>query len=266
MVEPAASWTGDMPQAYARWLVPAVFQPFAVDLARRASAHAPRRVLELAAGTGVLTRELVVALPHAEVTATDLNEDMVQAGRLLVPQAAWQQTDAMHLPFDDARYDLVACQFGVMFLPDKPAAFAEARRVLTPDGTALVNTWDTLDSHDFQRALVAALVEVFPDDPPTFMGTVPHGYADVDRVVSDLEAGGMRCVAVDSVTLEGHAESVAGLAAGYCTGTPLRAEIQARGDLADTTAAVADRMVSMLGEGPVVGRMAAHVVEATPAA
>ena len=171
----------------------------------------------------------------------------------------------MALPFDAGQFDLIACQFGVMFFPDKPAAFAEARRVLTPDGTLLVSTWGSIDTHDFQAALVAGLERAFPEDPPTFMVSVPHGYADVDIVVGDLRAGGLDCVAVESVTLEGHAASAADLAVGYCTGTPLRPAIEARGDLATTTAVVAREMETRLGAGAVTGKMTAHVIEATPA-
>ena len=152
-----------------------------------------------------------------------------------------------------------------MFFPDKPAAFAEARRVLTPEGTLLLSTWGAIDTHDFQAALVAGLERAFPEDPPTFMVSVPHGYADVDVVVTDLDAGGLDCVAVESVTLEGRAASAADVAAGYCTGTPLRPAIEARGDLATTTAVVAREMEARLGAGAVTGRMTAHVIEATPA-
>jgi SAM-dependent methyltransferase len=258
-------WVDSMPEAYERGLARTVFHPFAVDLARRVSARAPHRVLELASGTGVLTRELLATVASAEVTATDLNDAMVEFGRQRAPDAAWRQADAMHLPFDAGQFDLIACQFGVMFFPDKPAAFAEARRVLTPEGTLLLSTWGTVDTHDFQAALVAGLERAFPKDPPTFMVSIPHGYADVDVVVADLRAGGLYCVAVESVTLEGRAASAADVAEGYCTGTPLRPAIEARGDLANTTAVVTREMEARLGTGTVTGRMTAHVIEAAPA-
>jgi SAM-dependent methyltransferase len=253
-----------MPDAYDRWLAPTVFRPFAADLARRASARTPERVLELAAGTGVLTRELLPVLPGAAVTATDLNEAMVEFGRQRTPGATWRQADAMELPFRPGEFDLVACQFGVMFFPDKPAAFSEARRVLAPGGTFLFNTWAGLDAHDFQAAVVAALERAFPEDPPTFMVSVPHGYADPDAVVADLAAGGLRCLAVENVTLEGRAESVDDLAAGYCRGTPLRAGIEARGDLTAPPAVVAEELRTQLGPEPVTGRMTARIFEAAP--
>jgi SAM-dependent methyltransferase len=258
------AWVDAMPAAYDRWLVPAVFHPFAVDLARRAAAHPVGEALEMAAGSGVLTRELVDVA--GAVTATDLNAAMVELGARRVPAARWQQADATALPFDDGAFDLVACQFGVMFFPDKPAAFAEMARVLAPGGRVLVNAWAPLDTHDFETAVVTALGRVFPDDPPTFLSDVPHGYADPDVFAADAAAGGLRCESLTPVTVEGSAASAADLAAGYCGGTPLRAQIAARGDLATATAAVAAEMTALLGEGPVTGAMTAYVLEAVSAA
>ena len=257
-------WVGSMPDAYDQFLAPVVFKPFAIDLARRAAGHRPRRVLELAAGTGVLTRELVAALPTTEVTATDLNTAMVAYGKRQVPGAAWQQADAQHLPFDDKQFDLVVCQFGVMFFPDKPAAFREARRVLTPVGSLLFSTWDAIDTHGYAAALAAGIELAFPDDPPTFMAAVPHGYSDVSQVVADLVAGGLKRESTESVTLDGHSRSAADIALGFCTGTPLRVAIENRGDLAPSTAVVSDKMTSLLGDGPVTCKMTAHVFEAKP--
>jgi SAM-dependent methyltransferase len=252
-----------MPRAYDRWLVGPVFRPFAVDLAARVTAAAPRRVLELAAGTGVLTQEIVASSGADEVVATDLNEAMVSYARAKVPAATWRAADATHLPFDAADFDLVACQFGVMFLPDKVAAFAGIRRVLAADGVFLFNAWATIDEHDFEVALTSALQAVFPDDPPTFLASVPHGYADPETAVADVRAAGFGRVTAKTVTLEGRAPSAADLAVGYCTGTPVRAAIEQRGDLATATDAVAAHFQAEVGPGPITGRMTAYVVEAS---
>ena len=257
-------WVGSMPEAYNRWLAPAVFRPFARDLARRAARLAPGRILEIAAGTGVLTNELVTALPMAEVTATDLNAAMVEFGSRQAPGAEWRQADALDLPFNNDRFDLVACQFGVMFFPDKPAVFAEVRRVLAPGGALLITTWGDVGTHGFAAALVAGIQRAFPDDPPTFLATVPHGYFDLDQVVTDLAAGGMGDFSAEEVTLDGDAASAADVAAGFCTGTPLRMEMSARGDLAEGTQVVAEEMTARLGAGPVTAPMTAYVVEARP--
>ncbi len=255
-----------MPEAYDRLLAPAVFRPFALDLAERAAGLRPSRVLELAAGTGVLTSELVEALPGAEVIATDLNGSMVEFGSGVVPGASWQQADALDLQYADGEFDLVTCQFGVMFFPDKPAAFREAARVLQPDGRMLFNTWATIDTHGFAAPLAAGVERVFPDDPPTFLVAVPHGYPDVEQVTADLEAGGLTRVSVETVTLEGQAGSAADIATGFCTGTPLRMAIESRGDLASSTAVISEEMTKLLGAGPITAQMTAYVVEARPSA
>jgi len=252
-----------MPAAYDRWLAEPVFRPFAVELAARVTGAAPRRVLELAAGTGVLTRELLASSGAAEVVATDLNEAMVTYGRTKLPAASWRAADATHLPYEAGDFDVVACQFGVMFLPDKVAAFAGIRRVLAADGVFLFNAWATIDEHEFEVALTSALEAVFPDDPPTFLVSFPHGYADPDAALADARAAGFGRVAATTVTLEGLAPSAAELAVGYCTGTPLRAAIEQRGDLATATDAVVANFVAAVGPGPITGRMTAYVVEAS---
>src|SRR5215831_9482637 len=257
-------WVGSMPEAYDRWLAPPVFRPYAQDLGRRAARLAPRKVLEIAAGTGVLTNELTKALPGAEVTATDLNAAMVEFGSRRAPGAEWRQADALDLPFGDGRFDLVACQFGVMFFPDKPAAFAEVRRVLAPGGALLFTTWGDVATHGFAVALVAGIKRAYPEDPPAFVATVPHGYFDLEQIIADLAAGGMGDISAEVVTLDGHAGSAADLAAGFCAGTPLRMEMAARGDLEAGTKVVAAEMTARLGDGPVTAPMAAYVVEARP--
>ncbi|HEU5448995.1 MAG TPA: class I SAM-dependent methyltransferase [Acidimicrobiia bacterium] len=259
-------WVDSMSEAYDRWMVPTVFRPFALEMARRIGARRPRRILELAAGTGVLTREILATTGTADVTATDLNEAMVECGRKNVPDATWQSADALELPFDDGRFDVIACQFGVMFFPDKRKAHAEARRVLEPDGSYFLTSWGAIDGHEFETAVVAALEHLFPDDPPRFLQSVPHGYADLAVIVADLQAGGLEPVSAETVALEGQMASAVDLATGYCTGTPLRAQIEARGgDPAAAIVVVAEELERRLGAGPVAGRMTAHVVEAAPA-
>jgi SAM-dependent methyltransferase len=253
-------WVDSMPEYYDRWLGPTVFGPFATDLARRAS-PVDGRVLELAAGTGVLTRELVAA--GVRVTATDLNPAMVAYGSRQVPEASWEQADAMRLPFPDGAFDLVVCQFGVMFLPDRPAGYAEAGRVLAPGGRLLFNTWDTIGTHGFEAPLVAALHQLLPPGPPLFLETVPHGYTELPVITADLAEGGMKPESVETVTVSGRTEVTADLVRAYCLGTPLRADLEQRADLDATIAALTELMVAQLGPGPVTAAMNAHVIEAS---
>ena len=258
-------WVDSMPDVYDRHLGDAVFRPFARDMARRAADLRPARVLEIAAGTGVLTAELVAASPAAQVTATDLNPAMVATGARRVPQARWETADASDLPFPDDAFDLVVCQFGVMFLPERPRAYRGFARVLAPGGHVLLNTWDRIDTHGFGRALVEALARVFPGDVPPFLESVPHGYTDPEVVRGHLLEAGYVVEALETLTLQGHAASAADVATGFCTGTPLRSEIVARGDLEATTRTVRAEMTALLGDGPVSASMSAHVVLARPA-
>lgn len=257
-------WIDSMADAYEVGLVPAVFGPFAKDLAARAARLGSEHLLELAAGTGVVTAELLGRLPSTEIVASDLNEAMVMLGERRAPGALWRRADATALPFADAAFDLVLCQFGVMFFPDKPAALSEVGRVLVEGGSCLLNAWGTLEAHDFQAAVVAACDRLFQHDPPRFMRSVVHYYARVENLVVDIEAAGLRVVDVEQVTLESPPASAADVAAGYCFGTPLRLEIEARGgDLDAVVGAIASEIETRVGVDPVTGRMLAHVVTAT---
>ncbi|MFE9558287.1 class I SAM-dependent methyltransferase [Streptomyces sp. NPDC006703] len=255
-------WSESMPAAYEQYLVPVVFRPFAEDLSARAAALHPRRILELAAGTGVLTADLLAAAPSAEVTATDLNVAMVAFGSTRAPGAVWQQADAQQLPFPDGGFDLVVCQFGVMFFPNRVEAFAEIHRVLAPGGRFLFNTWGPLGRHGFEVALQAGLERAFPVDPPRFFQTLPHGYADPTVVAADLAAAGFAVEDEQELTLQGRAESTADLATGYLTGTPVSAAIDERGDGPAVRAIVIEEMTARLGPGPVTAPMTAYVFRA----
>lgn len=251
-----------MPAAYEQYLVPVVFRPFAEDLTARATALHPERVLELAAGTGALTSALLAAEPSAEVTATDLNAAMVAFGSTRAPGAVWRQADAQRLPFPDGGFDLVVCQFGVMFFPDRVAAFTEVRRVLAPSGRFLFNTWGPLRTHGFEAALQTGLERAFPVDPPRFLPTVPHGYADPAVVTADLTAAGFAVEDKQELTLRGRAASTADLATGYLTGTPLRVAVEERGGGPAASATVIEEMTARLGPGPVTAPMTAYVFRA----
>jgi SAM-dependent methyltransferase len=251
-----------MPETYDRRLGPALFAPFAVHLGAMAAALSPHRVLELAAGTGIATAELVRVLPEAVITATDLNPAMVSWAAEHVAGATWLPADAQHLDLPDSAYDLVVCQFGVMFFPDKPAAFAEAARVLEPTGTMVFTVWDAVAASPFPAAMVASLAAVLPEDPPSFIVRVPHGYADPAQIARDVEAGGLQPVSIERVVLRGQASSAQSLAEGFCLGTPLRFALEQRGPLDELTRSLADEMTARLGDGPIEGDLAAFVVTA----
>jgi SAM-dependent methyltransferase len=252
------SWVDSMPAIYDRLLGPALFVPFAEHLAEKAASFEPHRILELAAGSGIATRALRRALPGSEITATDLNPAMVAWGAGQVGDVTWRQADAQQLDFPDSSFELVVCQFGAMFFPDRPGAFREAGRVLVPDGRMLFSVWDVAEASEFPAALVAAL----PDDPPSFVARLPHGYADPDWIRADLAAGGLEPEEVTRVVLSGRAASGHALAEGFCLGTPLRFALEARGRLEELTRLVGDEMTRLLGEGPLDGESAAYLVTA----
>ena len=175
-------FAGSIPENYDRYMVPLIFESYARDIARRAAALSPKAVLETAAGSGVVTRALAPKLsPDASYVVTDLNQPMLDyAATRQEPdnRITWRKADAQALPFEDAAFDLVCCQFGVMFFPDRPSAYREARRVLKPGGCFLFNAWDRIEENVFADDVTNALAEFFPNDPPRFMARTPHGYHD----------------------------------------------------------------------------------------
>ena len=257
-----ASWVGEMPEVYDRCLGPALFEPFAAHVADRAAAFSPSTVLELAAGTGIATRALRDRLPDADITATDLNPAMVAWGNAHVEKVTWRPADAQQLDFADASFDLVVCQFGVMFFPDKRAAFSETARTLTADGVVLLTVWDVVEKSPFPAALTESVIAVLPENPPDFVTRIPHGYADVDAIDTDLRAAGLSADRIEPLVLRGRAPSAASVAEGFCLGTPLRFALEQRGSLPELTRAVAAEMTARLGDGPVEGDLAAFVVTA----
>jgi ubiquinone/menaquinone biosynthesis C-methylase UbiE len=261
-------FAGSIPQLYDRFLVSLIFEYYARDLAARVAQAKPSDILETAAGTGALTRELAARLPaHAAVTVTDLNQPMLDhaAARLRHDgRFSWRQADAVALPFADQTFDAVACQFGVMFFSDRIKGYAEARRVLRPDGHFIFNVWDRISENDFALVVTDVLATVFPDDPPRFMARTPHGYHDVTRIRADLAAAGFACVAIETLATTSKASSPRDAAIAFCQGTPLRSEIEARGAtrLEEATQAAADALARRFGSGPIEGRISAHVVTA----
>jgi ubiquinone/menaquinone biosynthesis C-methylase UbiE len=268
MSETDKVFAGSIPENYDRYIVPLIFESYAQDLAQRIAALSPNSILETAAGSGVVTRALAPRLsPAARYVVTDLNQPMLDYAT--TRQAAdnritWRKADALALPFEDAAFDLVCCQFGAMFFPDRRSGYLEARRVLKPGGHFLFNVWDRIEENVFANDVTNALAELFPSDPPRFLARTPHGYYDTALIRHELEQAGFSKVVIETRADQSRASSPRDPAVAYCQGTPLRNEIEARaaGELEAATDHAASRIASKHGSGEVAAKIQAHVIVA----
>jgi SAM-dependent methyltransferase len=260
-------FTGYIPDVYETYFVPLLFAPYAEDLAQRVVAIEPDHVLELAAGTGVVTRALDATLADGvALVATDLNQAMLDKAKSATKSRRpidWRQSDAMQLPFPNGSFDAIACQFGVMFFPEKHKAFSEAHRVLQPGGTFIFNTWDRIEENELAATVMHAMARHFPDNPAAFFARVPHGYYATETIARDLAAGGFtRAPEIATLTLRARAASAHDAAIAFCQGSPLRNEIEERapGGIDAATEAAAAAIVERFGSGPIDAKMQAHII------
>lgn len=232
MAESSTKFVGNIPENYDRGLGPVLFDDFAADLAARALAHKAEKVVELAAGTGIVSRKLRDGLsPDKKLVVTDLNPPMLDIARAKFrdgENVEFTPADVMSLPFDDESCDLVVCQFGVMFFADKPAAFREVRRVLKPGGLFLFNAWGTMESCSYSNIVYDVGVNFFPDSPLTFY-QVPFSYADIDTAHGDLAAGGFENRRHETVDIVKEVSDWGAFSKGLVWGNPLIDEIEQRG-------------------------------------
>jgi ubiquinone/menaquinone biosynthesis C-methylase UbiE len=268
MLETDKVFAGSVPENYDRYMVPLIFAPYAADLAQRAASLSPYAVLEIAAGTGVVTRALSPKLsPDASYFVTDLNQPMLDyAASRQAPDSriTWRQANALALPFENAAFDVVCCQFGAMFFPDRSAAYREAKRVLKPGGHLLFSVWDRIEENVFADDVTKALARIFPNDPPRFLARTPHGYHDTALIRSELEGAGFSRVMIETRAEQSRASSPRVPAVAYCQGTLLRNEIEAReaGKLEAATDYAASAIANRHGSGEIAAKIQAHVVAA----
>ena len=269
MSEIDKAFTGSIAENYDRYLVPLIFESFALDIARRVAGRLPGAVLETAAGSGVVARALAPRLrPDARYVVTDLNQPMLDYAAKHQPadsRLSWRQADAQALPFEQRSFDVICCQFGVMFFPDRHSGFREARRVLKPGGCFVFNVWDRIEENVFANDVTNALAEVFPDDPPRFLARTPHGYHDTAAIKRELNEAGFSSVVIETKAEQSRASSPRHPAVAYCQGTPLRNEIEARDadKLESATEYSAARIADRHGGGEVAAKIQAHIVVAT---
>ena len=223
-------WTN--PEFYDRYLVPLNMQQHADLLVARVAGATSGNILELAAGTGVLTRALCSILPEAvHITATDLNQPMLDRAMshpMVALRVRWQQADALALPFDDQSFNTILCQFGVMFFPDKIKAFSEARRVLKPGGQYIFSVWDRMELNVVNLIAHTTVQSLFPDNPPQAM-LAPFSYYDIDLIHSDLTEAGLHLVNIERIPNISRVASPLEAALAMVQGGAMRAEIEAMG-------------------------------------
>jgi ubiquinone/menaquinone biosynthesis C-methylase UbiE len=268
MLEKDKLFVGSIPENYDHYMVPLIFEPFALDLARRAASLSPGVVLETAAGTGVVTRALAPKLSSgARYIISDLNQPMLDyaaSQQGFDSRLEWRQADALALPFENAAFDLVCCQFGAMFFPNRISGYREAKRVLKPGGHFLFNVWDRIEENVFADDVTNALARMFPDDPPRFLARTPHGYHDKALIRAELEEAGFSHVVIETKAEQSRASSPRIPALAYCHGTVLRSEIEARapGKLDVATDCAASAIADRHGDGEIAAKIQAHVIMA----
>lgn len=265
MSDHTTQFTGDVPGFYDRYLGPVLFEPYAADIVRRLPDGEGLRVLETACGSGIVTRRVREALPDsATLVATDLNDAMVDYARdaVLDERVTWQTADAQALPFDDGSFDVLVCQYGLMFLPDKPLGFSEAHRVLAPGGRLLANVWLPLEQNEYALTAHRLVARLFPEDPPLFFET-PFGYSDRAALTADLTAGGWEEFRFDDIRFASPSPTATELATGFVCGSPLAFQLEERGaDLQAVIADIAAEFAELGGAEPFTANLAATVITA----
>jgi ubiquinone/menaquinone biosynthesis C-methylase UbiE len=265
MSSPTA-FTGSVPKTYHQYLGPLIFEDYAKDLARRLALKPGEGALELACGTGIVTREL--AKSGARLTATDLNAAMLDVAKAQVgasPNVAFQVADACALPFADGSFDAIACQYGVMFFPDKVKAMREARRVLKPGGRYAFNVWDSLEHNPIPKAVHEALAAMYPVNPPTFLGATPYAWFDRTEIERVVRAGGFERCQIETVAFPSVAPSAEDAARGFVEGTPILGALTEKGvsDFAPVRREIAKALAAKFGDKPCRSTIRAVVVMAS---
>jgi len=261
--DPNVIFEGSIPGNYDRYLGPALFEPFAKDIIARLSDEQPAKVLEIACGTGILTRRLRDSLaPTVQIVATDLNPGMfafAQGKFHPNEKIEWHAADAAALPFPDGSFDAVVCQFGLMFVPDKEMAMRECYRVLTRGGVFLFNVWDSIERNPIGQMAHQTIASFFEHDPPNFY-ELPFGFFDTDLIRGMLGRAGFKAIEVSRVTLPCRSPSAADLATGLVRGNPVATAIEERGvDVEDVIRAVSQRIAEQCGSAPVESTIQAFV-------
>jgi ubiquinone/menaquinone biosynthesis C-methylase UbiE len=267
MAEANAAFIGTIPENYDLYLGPVLFEPYALDLASRLEVVPGGSVLELACGTGRVTRLLCDRFgPDVRLVATDLNDAMLNYAQQKfgpVGSVEWRQADATDLPFADQSFDAVVCQFGLMFFPEKEKAVREVHRVLKPGGIFLFNVWDAIERNELPNLAHAVVTKFFADNPPDFY-LVPFSFHDTEKIESLLSTSGFNNIQLTVLPLEAVASSASDIAKGLIHGQPIVNSIRERGkSVPEIEAALLEAIARKFGDAPVRAKMQALVCTAT---
>jgi ubiquinone/menaquinone biosynthesis C-methylase UbiE len=266
MSESDSKFAGSIPEVYESHMVPMLFAPYANAVAERMTRYMPGSLLEIAAGTGVVTRALIEKLPDTEITATDLNPAMLEVAsrRGTHRPVTWKPANAQELPFKDGSFDAVVCQFGAMFFPDRVKAFREAGRVLRGGGYYLFTVWDRLESQPITVEAEQVFSKLLGRD--TFLRRVPHGHFDPVPLKRELQQAGFFGANVETIALSMRAPSAKHAATAFCLGSPMYNELEelGPGTAEKTVDAIAEVLEKRFGSGPIEAPMSALLFTVGP--
>ena len=253
-------------EKYDRYLAPFLFEPFAQDLSSRITSANYRDVLELACGTGRVTRHLRKVLPEqTKLVATDLHPDMIRIAseQLLNENINWQTADAQQLSFPDESFDLVVCQFGLMFMQDRMKALSEVHRVLRPGGKFIFNTWDKIENNGAIYLGNQIICSYFPENTPSSY-RVPFSMHQPDLLETNLVAAGFKNIKVSGVEKEGLSPSAKDAAIGIVEGNRIYYHIMKKDpNLVEVIRnAVEQKIAEAYGDHPLKTSLKAWVFEA----
>jgi ubiquinone/menaquinone biosynthesis C-methylase UbiE len=267
MSDQHAAFVGSIPENYDRYLGPCLFEDYAADIANRVNVPDGGAVLEIACGTGIVTRKLRDSLPaSARLVATDLNEAMIAYAKHKFQSnesVEFKQADATELPFADSSFDAVVCQFGLMFFPDKDRAMREVHRVLKPGGVYVFNVWDAIEENELPQIANDTVCTFFEQDPPTFY-QVPFGLHDKAVIQKLLDGAGFEDAEMLVLAKTSMSPSAADAAKGLIEGNPVIVEINQRAtsSVEAVEAAVAAAVTARFGDNPVRSNLQAIVCTA----
>jgi ubiquinone/menaquinone biosynthesis C-methylase UbiE len=251
MAENSIQFTAGIAEIYEKYLAPVFFISTSKDLVTHIPGS-PAKILELATGTGQVTRILVERYPDAKIFATDLNPGMLGVAKRIVTSEniSWDIVNAEEIPYSSDEFDALICQFGIMFFPDKQKALGEAYRVLKPGGTITFNTWDKLESNHICKLADDAVKSVFKVDPPQFYH-VPFSMYDTDEMTKMMQSAGFKNIKIENRKIEGFSDSAENAVLAFTEGNPIAEQIKERDEskLPVLKAAMLDAFKKEYGNG-----------------